>query len=199
MNPLNTEIHDVSNEDKLLRAQNSETMKAVLWPYTITGALVAILCPEALVQSSLNTTPLAAAESLGYLFPVFVNLPRATTFPATTTLFLLVMSTGLVPVACMLAKRWQFHRRMTSLRKSDQQVVLCSGLFIAILSIVLITQFPSVSVDEIRDQGGRGGWLVSFLTQSRIGIALIGSTFFAIAATASGVTAALWSLIYRNK
>jgi hypothetical protein len=174
-------------------------MKAVLWPYTITGAAVAILCPEALVQSILSTTLLVAAETLGYLFPVFVNLPRTTTFPATTTLFLLVMSAGLVPAACMLAKRWRFHCRMTSLRKSDQQVVLCSGLFIALLSIVLISQFPSVSVDEIRNQGGRGGWLVSFLTQSRIGLALIGSTFFAIAATASGVTAALWVLIRRNK
>ncbi len=169
--------------------QNGDVLRRALVPYALLGIALATLVPER-GASFLSTELSLLVSAVAEIVPTVANLPTVTTFPSVAEIYLLLMLLVMPSPAILLACKWSFSPRLLSLKTADQLVVFTSLAFIALLSIILLTQFPDVTSEAISAQGGRGGWLVRLVTQSRFGLAIFGTAFFACAAGTIGVAMA---------
>jgi len=180
------------------RFGNNDVLRHTILPYCLLGFLVALLAPE---ESSKYPTIAAVISGVSSCIPGIDHLANATASPGATRVFLAVMwiffplvvaiATPQVDLACV--------PRLHLLRRSDQWFLVGTGVAISLFSLMMIAFFPAITMAEAVSQGGRGGWLMIALTQSRIGLALIGPLFFCIAATWSAATIKLAYLVSQTE
>ena len=175
-----------------VQARNGKAIVRALGFYFVTGLILAFLVPDGYVQST------SISQTLMQWFDVAIpgvpRLAKLSSFPDVMRTFLILMWLLLPYAGYRVARVWTWNPRLFALKRSDQWFVVGSILLIAAFCFWFMYFFFDVTT-PLESAGGRGGFFIRGLTQTRVGLAFAGTAFFSLIAATSGLALRLLYLV----
>lgn len=164
-------------------------MRTALAAYLAVGVVMMLITPESALSSVPGIGVLA--HWFEVLIPGIGRLSRVSTFPDAMKVTLVVLWIGLPFAALRIHRAWTFTPGLFALKKSSLWFVVLAIWVIAAILILPLYLFFEISRADVVGAGGRGGLLLSMLTQSRWSAALVAPVWFCAAAMCLGIATSL--------
>jgi len=160
------------------------------------GVVIALASPLQVLQSF---PPLrSVVEFAASLVPAISRIASASDMPDAVQVYWTLMWIGLPIVTVRIASYWTYSPKILCAGLWRKVKIFLMCLFLISLFGWFVIFFGTTTLENISDLHGRGGAFMRVITQSRIGLAILGGLSFCCFSSLFGVSVRLFGIWLLN-